>query len=210
MSSKLESMSGIADTPFPEFLDTCVDPIELAQNWLNYAQDVKAKEPRSMVLTTQSKNGDLTSRVMAAMNFTGDGIIFATHSCSRKIQDVSTGSKAVCHFYWKELGRQLSVCGEVTEINRNDVEKYWADRPSGLHSMSTISRQSEMLEDPEGMLELAAELESKGALPCPEHFAVYLLLPSTIEFWASSSNRLHRRIRCEKIIDNWVINWLQP
>lgn len=210
MSSKLESMSGIADTPFPEVLDTSVDPIELAQNWVNYAQEIKAREPRSMVLATHSKNGDLTSRVMAAMDFTGDGIIFATHMCSRKIKDINMGSKAVCHFYWKELGRQLSVCGEVKEINRNDIEKYWAARPVGLHSMSTISRQSETLEDPEGMLDLAVELEKKGTLPCPEHFSVYLLIPNAIEFWASSSNRLHRRIRCEKVLDSWEINWLQP
>ncbi|PKF80050.1 phenazine biosynthesis protein [Vibrio sp. vnigr-6D03] len=210
MSSKLESMSGIADTPFPKFLDTSVDPINLAQSWLKYAKEIKAREPSSMVLTTQNGEGQLTSRVMAALGFSIDGITFATHSCSRKIQDAEAGSKAVCHFYWKELGRQLSVCGEVKELNRDEIEKYWNARPAGLHPMSTISKQSEPLIKPSEMLKQAEELEQQGVLPCPEHFSVYLLIPTEIEFWASSSDRLHRRIRCEKDNGHWNVIWLQP
>ncbi|MEF2482180.1 pyridoxal 5'-phosphate synthase [Vibrio mimicus] len=210
MSSKLESMSGIADTPFPEFLDISLEPLELAKSWWTDALELGVKEPRSMVLTTYSKIGDLSSRVMAAISLSSDGIIFATHSCSRKIRDINAGSKAICHFYWKELGRQLSVCGNVQELNREEVIGYWKNRPAGLHPMSTVSRQSERLKEPKDMLERAIELEGNGALPCPEHFSVYILIPTELEFWASSSDRLHRRVRCEKENGIWNINWLQP
>lgn len=210
MSSKLESMTGHADTAFPAFEDSSFEPIQLAQDWVQYAEQQKTREPRAMVFSTCSKDGELTSRVMAILEFSSQGILFATHSCSRKIEDVNSGSQAVGHFYWKELGRQLSVSGKIEELDRRQAEIYWNARPAPLHAMSSVARQSEPLQDPATLMKQVSELEGKGPLPCPPQYSVYLFVPTALEFWASSSDRLHRRIRCQKNCSGWHMGWLQP
>lgn len=210
MSSKLESMSGRADTPFPDFSEQLLNPILLVNEWLDYAQKEKVREPRSMVLTTCNIDKQLSSRVIALLEFSCGEIFFATHTCSNKISDINSGSNAVVHFYWKELGRQLSICGAVKEADRATSEIYWNKRPVGLHPMTVVSRQSQLLDNPKELQKKADELAGIGPLPCPEHFAVYILVPQTIEFWASNSQRIHRRIRAENRNGVWNSAWLQP
>ncbi|MBN3190064.1 MULTISPECIES: pyridoxal 5'-phosphate synthase [Pectobacterium] len=209
-SSDFESMSGKTNTDFLHFHAALHDPIARARAWVKEAMDEKVREPRAMVLTTANEQGEMSSRVMAILDFTAQGILFATHSCSRKIQDVQGSSLACGHFYWKELGRQLSVSGHVIAMPHEVAIDVWNQRPVPLHAMSTVSYQSQPLLDCHKLRAAAEELENKGPLPCPERFSVYQLIPQSIEFWASSSDRLHRRLRVERGQDKWRSTWLQP
>lgn len=209
-SSSFESLSGKVDTSFPDSEAAMKEPVSLAREWLREAEAEQVREPRSMVFSTTNGQGELTSRVMSILDFNDDGVIFATHRCSRKIRDISRASSACGHFYWRELGRQLSIGGVVTELSREFAEAVWSSRPVPLHSMSTASRQSLELESSEALMAVARELETQGALPCPEHFAVYVLKPRAIEFWAARSDRLHRRLRFNQYDGVWKSMRLQP
>lgn len=209
MTSKLESMSGAPDIPFPEYELPPLRPVELARQWFSHALEQKVREPRAMVLTTTNQAGLMSSRVMAILGFSDEGIVFATHNCSRKILDVQSSPFACGHFYWKELSRQLSVSGNLVDQGRERAIREWDNRPVALHSMSTASRQSEPLTSRGELLAAAQQLEGR-ALPCPERFAVYVLVPCAIEFWASSSDRLHRRLRFERYAGRWQSTRLQP
>ncbi|MCX4028192.1 pyridoxal 5'-phosphate synthase [Endozoicomonas sp. SM1973] len=210
MSSKFESMTGKVDYCFPEYESPSYDPIGLAQNWYQQAVEEKVREPRAMVLVTANSSGMMSSRVMAILAFSNTGIVFATHSCSRKIKDAEESPLACGHFYWKELGRQLSVSGRIKSLGYEQAEEAWSKRPIPLHAMSTVSRQSEPLKSYEQLLTAAQQLEDAGVLPCPDRFKVYVLEPLAIEFWASSSNRLHRRLRFERTETAWESTKLQP
>ncbi|EJF9110487.1 pyridoxal 5'-phosphate synthase [Escherichia coli] len=209
-SSAFESVSGKVDTDFLPFHTQLNQPIELACAWVQEAIREQVREPRAMVLTTANAQGEMSSRVMAILDFDERGILFATHSCSRKIQDINSHPHACAHFYWKELGRQLSVSGRVVRQPQSVSKAVWEKRPIPLHAMSTVSHQSEPLLDSETLRRAAKALESRGALPCPERFAVYQLIPQAVEFWAASSDRLHRRLRAEYHQNEWRSTWLQP
>ena len=209
-ASSYESVSGTVNSLFPSFHETPEEPMKLALSWFKYAQLEKVREPRSMVLSTVNSAMEITSRVMAIIEFNYDGIVFATHSCSRKISDISVNNHACAHLYWKELARQLSIAGSIEEMPRETAEKVWAGRPVPLHSMSSVSRQSEPLQSPGQIMHAANALAAKGALPCPDHFSVYKLVPDYVEFWSASSDRLHNRLRFKKENVHWNVSWLQP
>lgn len=209
-SSAFESVTGKVDTDFLPFHARLNQPIELACAWVQEAIREQVREPRAMVLTTANAQGEMSSRVMAILDFAETGILFATHSCSRKIQDIDSHPLACAHFYWKELGRQLSVSGWVVRLPQATAKEVWEKRPVPLHAMSTVSHQSEPLLDFEALRRAAEALEGAGALPCPDRFAVYQLVPQTVEFWAASSDRLHRRLRAEYHRNEWRSAWLQP
>jgi pyridoxamine 5'-phosphate oxidase len=209
-SSAFESVSGKVDTGFLDFHTRLNEPIKLARTWVNEAINENVREPRAMVLVTANEQGEMSSRVMAILDFDECGILFATHNCSRKIQDIHKNPHACGHFYWKELGRQLSVSGKVIELPHETAIKVWKNRPIPLHAMSTVSHQSEPLLDSNELRKAARVLENKGILPCPERFSVYQLTPLSIEFWAASADRLHRRLRVEYRQKEWQNTWLQP
>lgn len=210
MSSTFESTTGKVYHPFPEYDAPPSNPIALGQKWLQEAIDEKVREPRAMVLATANTSRVMTSRIMAILEFTDIGIVFATHTCSRKIKDAKAIPFACGHFYWRELSRQLSVSGRIKQLDRERAIEEWNKRPVPLHSMSTASHQSEPLVSYEQLLTASQQLEGTGALPCPDRFAVYVLEPQAIEFWASSSNRLHKRIRFELTRTGWKSTQLQP
>ncbi|WHI52287.1 pyridoxal 5'-phosphate synthase [Microbulbifer sp. MLAF003] len=210
MSSTFESMTGKVDQSFSEYETPPSDPMSLARQWLQEAIDNKVREPRAMVMATANLSGALSSRVMAILDFATIGIIFATHSCSRKIKDTEETPFACGHFYWRELGRQLSVSGKIKQLDRERAVREWDARPIPLHAMSTVSHQSEPLDSYDQLLAAAQELDRVGALPCPERFSVYVLEPQAIEFWSSSSNRLHKRLRFERDQTEWKHIRLQP
>jgi len=209
-NSSFESVSGKLDTPFLDFHTLTEQPVQMAQQWFNDAVEAKVREPRSMVLTTANSQHIMSSRVMAVMSFSEEGVTFATHSCSRKINDVNDNPLACGHFYWKELGRQLSLSGYVSRLPHEVAQSAWDRRPVPLHSMSTVSHQSEPLICDKELRQAAIVLEEKGPLPCPDRFEVYLLKPIHIEFWAASSDRLHRRVHFELSSSGWSGVWLQP
>ncbi|MBD2816627.1 pyridoxal 5'-phosphate synthase [Xenorhabdus sp. Flor] len=210
MTGIFESMTGKLDYNFPEYDCLPAEPINLGRKWLQEAINQDVCEPRSMVLMTTNSTGDMSSRVMAILEFTNEGIVFSTHSCSRKIRDINDNPFACGHFYWRELGRQMSISGKVKKLTREYAIEEWNKRPIPLHSMSTVSYQSEPLISYKQLLISAQQLEGNGALPCPERYSVYLLEPHAIEFWAASSNRLHRRLRFEYGKAGWSSLRLQP
>lgn len=210
MSSKFESTTANAKLPFPEYYVLPSNPILLGQKWLQDAILYEVREPRAMTLTTVNHSGLMSSRTMAILGFENTGIYFATHSCSRKIKDVNETHFACGHFYWREIGRQLSVSGTIKQESNQRAAQEWNKRPIPLHSMSTISHQSEPLESYEQLLSEAQRLQVMGALPCPERFKVYVLEPLSIEFWASNSNRLHKRLRFDLTQNEWKCMRLQP
>jgi len=209
-SSAFESVSGQLDREFLTFHTRLEDPIALARKWMQEAINEQVREPRSMVLTTASSRGEMSSRIMATLSPFDKKIMFATHSCSRKGQDVESNPVACAHFYWKELGRQLSISGKVVKQPHEAAKLFWDKRPTPLHAMSTVSNQSEPLMDSEELRLSAESFDENEKLPCPDRFSVYELVPLSIEFWAASSDRLHRRLRVELVNGEWHSTWLQP
>lgn len=208
MNSRFESMSGRVDVPFPAYEEPPAEPWELAVSWFEEAlEGDDVREPRAMSLATTTAEHDLSARVIAVSGFDPEGVVFSTHRGSRKLSGVLNG---VGLFYWKELGRQLSVAGPLEVLSDAESDRSWHARPVALHPMSSVSRQSEELDDAASLRRRAAALADRGPLPRPGSYCAVRLRPAAVEFWVARPDRVHLRLRYECGTGGWRSTRLQP
>jgi dihydrophenazinedicarboxylate synthase len=210
-ASAFESLTGAVDLGFPEYDDPPAEPTGLIQAWLATADRQGVREPRSLALATADARGRASNRVVAVLDITAEGLLFTSHSTSRKGRELAENRWASGLLYWRETGQQIAVSGPVALLDGARADDLWYARPTPLHAMTTASRQSERLPD---VAELRAEADRLGAagvpLPRPARFVGYLLAPAVVEFWCASADRLHRRLRYERGDDSWQVARLQP
>lgn len=210
-TSKFESLTGQTDAGFPEYDDPPAEPMSLVRRWLDRAVELGVREPRALALATADKRGRSSSRVVAFTSIDDQGLLFTTHSTSRKSREITETGWASGLLYWRETGQQIGLTGPAVPIGDAEADALWHARPAPLHAMSAASRQSEPLPDPAA---LRAEAELLGAtgtpLERPDRFVGYRLRPHEVEFWCARSDRLHHRLRYERDRDTWRVSRLQP
>ncbi|WP_404958714.1 phenazine biosynthesis FMN-dependent oxidase PhzG [Streptomyces sp. 147326] len=211
-SSRFESLSGETDLDFPEYDNPAADPIELLRTWLAQAVQRGVREPRALALATSDARGRASTRIIAITAVTDRGLVFMSHTSSQKGREISETGWASGLLYWRETAQQISVSGAVEQLGDAESDALWYGRPVPMHAMSTAAHQSEPLDDVAALRATATRLEAAGTpLPRPERFVGYLLVPSAIEFWAASSDRLHRRLRYDRLdAQSWSTSRLQP
>lgn len=209
--SRFETLTGQVDLDFPEYDAPPPEPIGLVRSWLAEAAERGVREPRALALATADVHGRASSRIVAITAVTDRGLVFTSHSSSQKGRELAATGWASGVLYWRETGQQIIVSGPAARLSDAESDALWFARPAPLHSMSTVSRQSEPLEDAAALRAEARSLEVVGApLPRPDRFVGYLLEPAAIEFWCSSSDRLHRRLRYDRDDRRWRTSRLQP
>ncbi|MEV6163381.1 phenazine biosynthesis FMN-dependent oxidase PhzG [Streptomyces sp. NPDC052052] len=210
-TSRFESLTGATDLRFPEYDDPPADPTGLVRSWLDRAVELEVREPRALALATADGRGRPSTRIVAVITIDDDGLLFTTHSTSRKSREIAETGWASGLFYWRETGQQISLNGPVTAVPEDRADALWAARPVPLHAMSAASRQSEPLADPAGLQAHAEQLAATGsALPRPERYVGYRLRPDEVEFWCARSDRLHHRLLYRRDGDVWHATRLQP
>ncbi|MGW5663811.1 phenazine biosynthesis FMN-dependent oxidase PhzG [Streptomyces sp. NPDC003758] len=192
------------DPPFPD------DPIGLLRTWFGTAAEEGVREPGAMALATADEGGRPSSRTVQVNTITDRGLVFTTHAGSRKGRELARRPRASAVLYWRENGRQIVLEGPVERLPDAEADHLWAVRPVVTHAMSTVSRQSEPLDDEERLRAEAARLTGLGALPRPESFAGYLLTPDAVEFWQARTDRLHHRLVYQRTDRGWTTSRLQP
>ncbi|MCA7933422.1 phenazine biosynthesis FMN-dependent oxidase PhzG [Burkholderia cepacia] len=210
-TSRFESLTGRVDVLFPEYDDPPSEPITLLKRWLAVADAAGVREPKALALATATSDGRMSSRIIAFSSIDDRGVIFCTHSTSRKGRELTETGWASGLLYWRETGQQIMISGQAVPLEESENDKLWFGRSVPMHAMSSASHQSDELVDREALLAHAAELLALGvALPRPPRFVGYRLEPHEMEFWAASSDRLHRRLRYERNGDDWKTMQLQP
>lgn len=207
---RLESLTGIRDVPFPQYEHPPSTPESIAADWLSTAEAHGASEPRAMTLSTRDSTGEITSRVVAPTLFDGHTLQIATHSSSRKAEDIASTQDVGGLIYWRELGRQLSVSGSAILAPDNIAEAVWQERAPGYDGVSTVSEQSKPLRSRETLIAGLKELEGGHKLPRPSRFIVFEVDIRRYEFWSATSDRIHRRLVYTRTNEGWAHERLQP
>lgn len=194
-----------------EFSIPPVDPVGLIRDWFNRARAYGVREPGALALATVSALGIPSSRMIQTLDITDRGLVFTTHSTSPKCRDIAETGWASGVLYWRETNQQITLTGAVELLDAATADGYWAARPVETQAMSVVTRQSEPLVSAAELLAEAARLASGGRpLPRPDTWSAYQLVPTTVEFWQNSPDRLYRRLRYDRNGAGWTNVRLQP
>ena len=194
-----------------EETDSC--PIKQFKKWLDEAIEAKTIEATAMSLATVNESGQPSVRTVLLKDFNSEGFTFFTNYESRKASEIDSNQNVGICFFWKELERQVIITGSASKISKEASEKYFKSRPIGHQISAWVSTQSSKIPNREWMVTREKELINKfsdGAVPCPEFWGGFQVLPREIEFWQGRKNRFHDRIiyRLEKT--NWLRSRLSP
>jgi pyridoxamine 5'-phosphate oxidase len=189
------------------------DPIALFKAWFDEALKSESVNPNAMTLATATAAGRPSAREVLLKGLDERGFIFYTNLGSRKAAETRENPWAALCFYWKSLARQVRVEGAVEPVTDAEADAYYESRPRLARIGAWASRQSAPLERPLELEMRVAKFTAKfnvGAIPRPEFWSGYRVVPDSIEFWREKASRLHERILYSKTEDGWQSKRLYP
>ncbi|MEI6523117.1 MAG: pyridoxamine 5'-phosphate oxidase [Bacteroidota bacterium] len=190
-----------------------LNPILQFDLWMKEALNADIPEPHAMNVSTVSKEGKPSSRIVLLRDFSENGFVFYTNYNSKKGSDISENNFAAINFFWPQLERQIRIEGKLQKVDSKISDEYFASRPHDSQLGAWASNQSTILKNRQELEENFAALEKKFAgskVPRPEHWGGYCLVPSSIEFWQGRPSRIHDRIKFTSVNNEWKIERLSP
>ncbi|MCX6198326.1 MAG: pyridoxamine 5'-phosphate oxidase [Bacteroidetes bacterium] len=186
------------------------NPYEQFGWWLEDATNDGILEPNAMTLSTATKEGKPSSRIVLLKAFSEEGFIFYTNYHSRKGKEISENNSAALLFFWDKLERQVRLEGIIEKIGVHLSEKYFATRPFESKLSAIVSEQSEEIPSREFLEDKLEALKESGETNRPENWGGYILKTDYFEFWQGRASRLHDRIVYELENGAWKIKRLAP
>jgi pyridoxamine 5'-phosphate oxidase len=172
------------------------NPFKQFEQWFQEATEAEPVLPEAVSLSTATREGRLSSRMVLLKDFDETGFVFYSNYESRKGLELAENPNAALVFYWRQLERQICITGTVSKVSREESEAYFRTRPRGSQIGALTSSQSQVVASREVLenrfQQLLAEYEG-GEVPLPSYWGGYRLSPVTIEFWQGRSDRLHDR-----------------
>jgi pyridoxamine 5'-phosphate oxidase len=214
-NSKIEQLRKDYSAHTLEMDDVSPNPVEQFQVWFDEALNAEVPEPNAMTLSTATTNGIPSARIVLLKGITDGSFLFYTNYNSRKGQELLANPRAALTFLWHELQRQVRIEGRVEVLSAEASTRYFQSRPKGSQIGAWASPQSTQIESREALEEKVKQLEedyrSAEALPKPEHWGGYRVVPHRVEFWQGRSSRLHDRIEYALSEDgSWSVARLAP
>lgn len=186
------------------------NPYEQFGWWLEDATNDGILEPNAMTLSTATKDGKPSSRIVLLKAFSEEGFIFYTNYHSRKGKEISENNSAALLFFWDKLERQVRLEGTIEKIEAHLSEKYFASRPFESKLSAIVSEQSEEIPSREFLEDKLEALKESGETNRPENWGGYILKADYFEFWQGRASRLHDRMVYELENGAWKIKRLAP
>ena len=189
------------------------DPLELFSNWFDDAGRYCDFEPNYMTLSTSSPSGQVHSRIVLLKQFDSHGFVFFSNYNSRKGSEIAHNPRVSIQFFWHTLERVVRIEGIVHKSSPSDSDAYFKTRPRESQVAAWASEQSQKIQNRQELEDRYAAYEAKfkdQAVPRPENWGGYLLIPDYYEFWQGGTKRLHDRIAYERDEAIWVMARLSP
>lgn len=186
------------------------NPFEQFGWWFEDATNAEIVEPNAMTLSTATKNGKPSSRVVLLKSFDENGFVFYTNYHSRKGREIAENNQACLLFFWDKLERQVRMEGVIEKTEAHLSEEYFATRPFESKLSAIVSEQSEEIPSRQYIEDKLYALRNSGSVHRPEHWGGYVLKADYFEFWQGRASRLHDRIIYALENGAWKIKRLAP
>lgn len=189
------------------------DPVIQFESWFKEAIEAKIYDPNAFVLSTTTKQGRPSSRVLLLRGFGADGFVFYTNYNSKKGKDILSNPYVSMLFFWPDLERQVRIEGVVEKHDAKASDEYFASRPYESQIGAWASNQSHVIHDRKWLDERVEELTKKyqgKTVDRPPHWGGFIIKPHTFEFWQGRPNRLHDRLQYNLDNGNWGLSRLSP
>lgn len=181
-------------------------PWEQARGWLDDAvyrsvERDDVPEPLAMSVATIDAAGRPDVRTVLLRFFDGGGPGFVSSLESAKGIQIAANPAVAAAIVWPAMYRAIRFRGVARPLGREEVERYFRERPWGSRIGAWASRQSQAVP---GRSELEAayqryaarwpDLGSPTDVPVPDFWGGWRITCGEVEFWAGRSNRLHDRL----------------
>lgn len=203
--SESDNLTGVRakyNSPENLFLEKNIavkEPWNLFEQWFQDARNnAGIIEPHAACISTATKDGVPSSRMVLCKAFGIGGFKFFTHYTSRKGQELKENPRAALTFFWASLSRMVRVEGIVERLPLTEADEYFKTRPYKSQVGANCSNQSFAVESREALNKKVQECMKKypegTPVPRPEQWGGYILKPHYFEFWHGQSDRVHDRI----------------
>ncbi|CAB4902165.1 unannotated protein [freshwater metagenome] len=202
-------------TPLTE-ADLHDDPLVQVARWVAEARDEleKATEVNAMAVATADAQGRPSVRIALLKDLDERGLTFFTNLDSRKGRELRENPYCALALHWQPIYRQIRVSGPCVEVDRDEVDAYFASRPADSRRGAWASEQSAPIESREAierrMEELGARFPDDDAIPTPTNWGGFRVEPDEIELWQGRPDRLHDRFLWTREDGAWTRRRLQP
>ncbi|GAA1420924.1 pyridoxine/pyridoxamine 5'-phosphate oxidase [Agrococcus citreus] len=105
-------------------------PLALFTAWLDDAIAAGERQPSAFTLSTVGDDGVPASRTLIVKDVDERGLQFSSNRGSRKAQQLTARPLATALFFWRPLGRQVEVTGDVVDLGADASAADWRERPS--------------------------------------------------------------------------------
>ena len=190
------------------------NPFDLFKSWMAEAKKKEIRDPTASSLATANKTGQPDVRMVLLKELSSQGFVFYTNLNSPKSLDLKENPKAAMCFHWKSFNRQIRILGSITQVDDRQADLYFKSRPYDSKISAWASDQSNSMKERFELLKKVEDFKNKYTneknVPRPPYWSGWCLRPSSIEFWLHRDNRIHERLRYNKIINGWKKEILYP
>lgn len=189
------------------------DPFDLFDSWYAEARAGEPNDPDAMAVATATPDGRASVRMVLLKQHGPEGFVFYTHVASRKGEEIAANPNVALLFHWKSLGRQIRIEGAAHPVDPQEADAYFASRPRDSQLGAWASDQSRPLPDRETFERRYEEAKQKFegmAVPRPQGWSGFRVIPEVMEFWTAREHRLHERRLFTRIPQGWSEGLLYP
>jgi len=187
-----------------------MNPLETIRDYYDRQRSQAPTAP--FCLSTISADGFPNSRFVDLKGVTDDGLFFGTDERSVKAREFGKNNLVSACLWWEPLAVQIRVQGTVEKAGATLADKVFATRNPTAQAIASVSIQSQVLVDEDGLKRQVKALvsSSQGVIGRPPSWWVYQIVPSTVEILSFSDDRIHLRTRFERSNGAWISKRLSP
>ncbi|MGO9558496.1 MAG: pyridoxal 5'-phosphate synthase [Acidimicrobiales bacterium] len=188
----------------------------LLAEWMRRAEAAGVLYPNAIALATASSSGVVSARTVILKAFDDERLIFESESYSRKGVEIAENPRVALTLHWREVHRQICITGIAATLPVAVSDEMWAARARPNQAASVVAREGATVDSVAAELDLHSRADalasSEDPIARPATYQAYGVVPTTVEFWEGSADRLHRRVFYERESpgSQWSWSRIQP